>query len=738
METIEKLVKLEGLIAKNEDLIGDDALILRRAHSIISPAELKAQLTKIAEDGRLLNIGIIGRVKAGKSSLLNALFFEGQSILPEAATPMTAALTVLQYGERCKAKAKFFSADDLDIIRREHDKYAEKIERAATQEEKQALRDDAERNPEKNPSFIQYEEMKKSGKNFEALCKQGEKEIEARNVSELAGKLEDFVGARGEYMPFTKSVEIHFNHGELGDVKVVDTPGVNDPIKSREERTQDYLRECDVVFIISVAGQFITDEDLDLMDRLVSREGVRELFLVASMADMGVILQSVVENSGGVLENAIDNLKLELSGQATETLKSLKERLPQISGQSKIQGQFDQLIDGGESRFFMVSGLCHSMLQRFDNKKDWTDGMKGVWNNLAKYYPDNFDERSGRANLELLADITPIKRQLARVRKAKDKIIAEKSADYRQQQSTNIEAFHAGLRSMIQERIEKLNGSDIQSLRKEQERLEDVISSGSEAIERELREKINSAQKRLKNGLDAHIRRLASDANRATKDETTEESHERTSREKKGGLAFIARFFGAIFGNTNWGYDVRTWIETTTSLRAGAVKNVVQQGVYRFSVELEEIVSEELAEIKNKLPDQIKKTIRQEVEDGLIDPAMLNRAVTAMVSEYAGDIVWNYSAPSFDYPSSGTIPDSEIGNFTSALSSFMIELERSSNNAVKELFRRIGENAAGKDPAQYIFKDVIKQLETLAEEIETKTTTLERFSNINQALKDIA
>ena len=54
----------------------------------------------MAREGRNLRVGIIGRVKAGKSSLLNALMFAGNDVLPKAATPMTASLTILRYTDQ--------------------------------------------------------------------------------------------------------------------------------------------------------------------------------------------------------------------------------------------------------------------------------------------------------------------------------------------------------------------------------------------------------------------------------------------------------------------------------------------------------------------------------------------------------------------------------------------------------------------------------------------------------------
>lgn len=61
------------------------------------------------EENRKLRIGIVGQVKAGKSSFLNALLFEGKEILPHAATPMTAALTKIEYAENPYAVVHYYT-----------------------------------------------------------------------------------------------------------------------------------------------------------------------------------------------------------------------------------------------------------------------------------------------------------------------------------------------------------------------------------------------------------------------------------------------------------------------------------------------------------------------------------------------------------------------------------------------------------------------------------------------------
>ena len=50
----------------------------------------------IKKNNSLLTIGIVGQMKVGKSSFLNAFLFKGEPVLPKAATPMTSGLTIIE------------------------------------------------------------------------------------------------------------------------------------------------------------------------------------------------------------------------------------------------------------------------------------------------------------------------------------------------------------------------------------------------------------------------------------------------------------------------------------------------------------------------------------------------------------------------------------------------------------------------------------------------------------------
>ncbi len=392
---VEKTLQEQGLQERARPFISDNAMI--------KTEELEKTLKELQNTNRDLKVGIIGRVKAGKSSLLNALIFEGVEVLPKAATPMTASLTILKYAKTLSAEVEFYSPKDIAELKNEHERYVREFnkivdEEVKKQKEKQSLsnrakerfrnvgnmlnRNKSDEAPKERvlsdeeivkkaeriakdklkgdeklvSSYDQYEKMKKSGSlNTEKL----DPRIQANSLQDLNQKLLQFVGADGKYMPYTKAVQISLNNPNLKDLEVIDTPGVNDPIASREERTKALLKDCDVVFIVSPSGQFLTESDMSLFDRVSNKEGLQEIYFVASQADSAVLSMSEVEKSGHHLPTALENAQKALSSQLNNIMEKLIENYP------NQRGIFEKAIKNG---VILASGVCFSMYKDLTTK----------------------------------------------------------------------------------------------------------------------------------------------------------------------------------------------------------------------------------------------------------------------------------------------------------------------------------------------------------------------------------
>ena len=138
MDIIEMTRQLDAVVEKYD--LREDSEPLKSEHSISKAEQLKQDIEKIEKENRLLRIGIVGRVKAGKSSLLNALIFEGNNVLPKAATPMTAALTILEYSEQTKAEVEFYSKEDLADIESDYHRYKTLLEKIIKEKYDELLR----------------------------------------------------------------------------------------------------------------------------------------------------------------------------------------------------------------------------------------------------------------------------------------------------------------------------------------------------------------------------------------------------------------------------------------------------------------------------------------------------------------------------------------------------------------------------------------------------------------------
>ncbi len=239
-ELHQKKQDLISMVAKAKEFKwfdADDTKNKQRAEELIQ---------KINND--TLTIGVIGQMKCGKSTFLNAFVFE-DDVLPAATTPMTAALSVITYGEQKKVVAEFYTPNEWE------------------EQKTQAARSiDGLSDLEKSKVQAAQELVEKSKKLGGSLS-----QYLGRTQDDTFENLEEYVGADGRYVSITKSVKIFYPKEYLKGVEIVDTPGFNDPIVSREERTKEFLKKADVVLMLLYAGR-----PFDATDRTILFENVRQ------------------------------------------------------------------------------------------------------------------------------------------------------------------------------------------------------------------------------------------------------------------------------------------------------------------------------------------------------------------------------------------------------------------------------------------------------------------------------
>lgn len=382
---------------------------------------LETEIQRAQQDARKLSIGIVGAMKAGKSSFLNACIFGGKDVLPKAATPMTAALTRIRYSETPQATVHFYERKDWEKIEDNAQKYEEQLNTKYSNYCKIYDRSHADSTEgvcskqvfERTLFQQDVSEVLKSAKELTQMVGSNSAILEHLGDADvldgdIMAKLQDYVGARGRFTPIVNYVELEVNLPELEDLEIVDTPGLNDPIVSRSYATRQFLRACDVVILLSPCSQFMDANTVGLMANGLPDNGVRKVIVVGSKLDSG-LLNEPKGSFAVASQHALNSYK----GQFRNTMQQAMRNNPRRAGiLEKIS----------ESDLLFVSSTCSSMARKQKQHQPLSPAENLVLQNLHSNFPD-FDETL----LSSIGGISKVLKTLEAVRQQKAEIIHGKN-----------------------------------------------------------------------------------------------------------------------------------------------------------------------------------------------------------------------------------------------------------------------------------------------------------------------
>jgi len=223
----------------------------------------KELIDKLEKD--ILTIGVIGQMKCGKSTFLNSFVFE-DTVLPAATTPMTAALSVITYGEQKKVVAEFYTNDEWEDQKAQAARSLDDVAGDTMAESKIKAAKELVSKASRLGSYL--------------------KDCLGKTREDSFDNIIEYVGADGKYVSITKSVKIYYPKEYLKGVEIVDTPGFNDPIVSREERTKEFLKKADVVLMMLYAGRPFDATDRDIIFKNVSQCGIGKVLIGINKYDI--------------------------------------------------------------------------------------------------------------------------------------------------------------------------------------------------------------------------------------------------------------------------------------------------------------------------------------------------------------------------------------------------------------------------------------------------------------------
>ena len=179
------------------------------------------ELEKRLSQGRF-HLAVLGQVKRGKSTLLNALL--GEDVLPSSVVPLTALPTFIQYGEQRLLRVRYNDSRPDTVMKGEPTQWLNK----------QLM------------GFV----------------------TEDANPKNTKGVLQ---------------VEITHPAAILRDVVLIDTPGIGSTYRHNTEATMNFLPQCDAALFVISADPPITEVEVAFLKEIRSRIG--QLFFVLNKVD---------------------------------------------------------------------------------------------------------------------------------------------------------------------------------------------------------------------------------------------------------------------------------------------------------------------------------------------------------------------------------------------------------------------------------------------------------------------
>jgi signal recognition particle receptor subunit beta len=213
-------------------------------------------------DERSCRIAVIGQIKAGKSTFINALS-RRPGLLPTDINPWTVVVTALHFRNgptppEHAAVFQLFSVDEWRQLAEGGGRLRELTERLVPGFQSDLLRAQLE--------VMRKRAERRLGNKFAELLGQCHRyptvtpQILTDYVS--AGDDDSRPGKRRHYSDITRSADLYFNDGPFAfPLTLIDTPGTNDPFLVRDEVTRRSLENPDIyVFVVSALQPLSTGD----------------------------------------------------------------------------------------------------------------------------------------------------------------------------------------------------------------------------------------------------------------------------------------------------------------------------------------------------------------------------------------------------------------------------------------------------------------------------------------------
>lgn len=582
---------LENFNAKKQKLL-DAYARLAKSGLVFSDGldenTLKDRASKLENEEFIL--AIAGQMKAGKSTLLNALVFGGEPILPADDTPLTAKITEIRYAKQPKLKANFYSKSEWETLK--------------------TYKDENGREFFKNDIVPTIKD-----KSIEVRVLGTSKEDKIENLGE-------YVANKGLYTPFVKTVQIYHPSEILRQLIVVDTPGTNDSNKFRSQVTLDWIGRCDAAIYASYAGRMLDENDYKFITNYLLHLASSKRIIAVNKIDTANSEEEVKSDLERIKQDDKfkdtifnDKSKFVLTAALADVIK-FKEKIGKLDEDDEFYKK--KLVKKGfyensrveELRELVAKKLVENkgddliashtdfIMQTFERKKREIDDRRASLQNALNV--------SIKSNEEIEASIKKIEANIEKIYRSQDELADKFDEGIKEVQGEIEEATADKFTSIRNALEEKLNG--YKSINDIRYRIEWDVKNALEdnAIFKEI---AKVARKSLEKNIEDFKCDVIVKFGKITGfDQTLIENrvnHKtftsvKDMQDQVSALAISNRTVENALSDSTWFWQV--WFDT-------------QKGQENYKAKLSSAIQDNLAKIQNIVKDRIKNAVSQNADE---------------------------------------------------------------------------------------------------------------------------
>ena len=439
--------------------------------------EINTEISRYISDSKnpSYQIAIVGAVKAGKSTLINALI--GYDLASTNVTPETATLTKIKTTDKNSITVKFYS-----------------------REEWKKIWNDAQKSTNATIFKEEFDNLRAKEIESEML---GKSDIfkEFDDLDSMKDEIKKWTSSHAREHYFVKEIEIGVKKLNLPpQVCLVDTPGLNDPVQYRSNITSEYIHSANAV-IICVNSKTLRNEEITTILEVLTKAQDKK--------DKVYILGTQID---------IMNSQADWEQQQEEWLKHLKEK------------QFYGSLEMAKKQLIGVSSYFYSNAIKLSSNTD-IDSLEDVLDNLVKIEEMSKQERRELLKLYNKNNLTPkdidqIKRRLidySNIEILKDNIQNKLIFGFNESLKIDFINRYNYLKNKIEtfknEHIEKIQGN-INSFTQSENELKQQILQNEEQKEnlKNLNEKLKLKIKEITQAFNTDFEELNTNFNELMKD----------------------------------------------------------------------------------------------------------------------------------------------------------------------------------------------------------------------------